>query len=227
MAKMNQFGKFMARKIPAIARPRDATTSNAGDDDNKDAGDAAAKVIEAQAMNDKLARTQGNIEKGRCNPYCNQVDILHSVAFFVSGNKAMELLGGGEPEAAAEAAHGAHGAHEAAAHGAHEAAHHGSIFFGHHGSAESAIFGGSVAGRMMVADGAVANQESAFHEHNHHHHTHVCQVIKFHVYEMQEAAKAKCASTPLEDCQEGAATDYMIARQGWESDCSEDAHHHH
>jgi hypothetical protein len=80
---------------------------------------------------------------------------------------------------------------------------------------------------MMVADGAVANQESAFHEHNHHHHTHVCQVIKFHVYEMQEAAKAKCASTPLEDCQEGAATDYMIARQGWESDCSEDAHHHH
>ena len=45
-------------------------------------------------------------------------------------------------------------AHEAAAHGAHEAAHHGSIFFGHHGSAESAILGGSIAGRMMVADGA-------------------------------------------------------------------------
>ena len=85
-AIMDGVTKFSKAFTKTLRVGKDATHSTAGDSDNEETDVAARKLIAARVMADKFRRSQENIEKGRCNPHCAQVDILHSIAIAGRGH---------------------------------------------------------------------------------------------------------------------------------------------
>jgi len=83
--------KFSKAFTKTLRVGKDATHSTAGDSDNEETDVAVRKLIAARVMADKFRRSQENIEKGRCNPHCAQVDILHSIAIAGRGHSKYHL----------------------------------------------------------------------------------------------------------------------------------------